>query len=302
MALLNDIWEHVLAQYASTHFMRVQLVSKSFYRLYWQNCSIVVFKKDTSIPFLLETLSRLNGSKVRHLTFKRGNLVDKIAQFNNAQGTLLVTITSRFPVLEYLSGIDLVPETALLLIKHCPLLRNFRIAPGHFTQHVMNAVVDMKHLENFEFFRTRSQLALMRSINAKVNKSVLVEFISRAPPTLKFLNLTACADDEILQKICEFLPNLEALVLEGCSEITNKLMPEILNIERFPNLVRIVVANTNVQLTEEIYELVRKNPNLDKTGTWLQFMAAQPVDSDLEMKDYYQNHLKHLFYQFENKM
>jgi len=137
----------------------------------------------------------------------------------------------------------------------------------------------MNHLENFGFFRPRVTLAYLKHFNVKPNKAVLLEFISRAPPSLKRFDLTYCADDEVVKKICENLPLLEQLILENCPEVTNAHIPDL--IKSLPHLKQLGLSSKNVLLTEDIYELLSVHPFLDNVNTWFKFDIP---DRQLETK------------------
>jgi len=191
----------------------------------------------------------------------------------------LLAVIGNFTVLEYLDGVELTNDNAKYIIEKCPLLKNFRISPGHFTRRVLDEVLKMNYLENFGFFRARAPLAFLNNINATPNKSVLLEFISRAPRSLKRLDLTSCADDEVVKTICEKLPHLEQLILDDCPNVTNAHIPDL--IKSLPHLKQLVIYSKRVLLTEEIYKLLSVHPFLDNRSMWLMFEID---DTQLEIR------------------
>jgi len=284
-----DIWEHILRQYDSTCFLKLQLVSKFFYRAYWQNCAVIIFHKKAPIEFLVDALSRLKGSKVRSITFHRSNLIDKIRTFNKAQSQLIEIITQNFHYIEKLDGIDHIPETAYTLVTKCPYLRIFTITPGHFTHRVMEEVIKLQYLESFEFYRTRSQLAILTQINSKLRPDVVHHFLTHPPPNLIHLDLTTCATDAILKTIVTHLPHLESLVLDSSPDVTEQVIPLVL--KGLPKLKKLRLEKTRVCITEEIFELVMEHPLLDVCDTWVSFMSTT---IDIDDKDLESRILAHL--------
>jgi len=273
-----DIWENVIRVDDSTRFLRLTLVSKFFNRIYWQNCSSIVLRKNIDVDWMMEALSRLSESHVRTIIFRRSHQIDKVISFNRAHSELMGLITQKFHFLEYLEGVTLLPQTALALIRNCSYLRKFEICPGHFTQAVTEEIVKLQYLESFEFYHNSSRLAYLSNINTTPNQSVLIQFITSPPPHLRYLNLTMCASDTILQVLCTSLPHLESLVLDQ-SPITAKFIPLLL--KSLQELQKLSLISTNIEMTDEIFDLVLGHPFLNKNYTLLSFLSTMNVSKDM---------------------